>query len=139
MKRFSLFVVIALLAFLAGCDSPTAFKGNPMEVGYGSIQGWVVLDPYTPGTVAGTVVQLFCSPNAACNNQPAMTVVVGENGEFAFNGICCGTHYLGLWKDNDGNGLISSGDFSSDRLNPEPCCVQKDAVDYHTLTATVVP
>jgi hypothetical protein len=64
---------------------------------------------------------------------------VGENGEFAFTGVCCGTHYLGLWKDNDANGVMSSGDFSFDRFNPECCGVHKDATSYHTLAVTVVP
>jgi hypothetical protein len=139
MKGISLFAVIAMLAFFAGCDSPTTIKDYPIEVGQGSIEGKVLLDPDIPGTVAGTVVQLFCSPDAACNGQPGMAVVVGENGEFVFNGVCCGTHYLGVWKDNDANGMISSGDYSFDRLNPERCCVQKGAVDYHTLTPIVVP
>jgi hypothetical protein len=139
MKRISLFAVIALLASLAGCDSPTDLKGEGVEAGHGSIQGWVVLDPDMPGTVAGTVVQLFCSPDAACTGQAGMTVVVDEDGEFVFNGIYCGTHYLGLWRDNDANGMISSGDYSFDRLNPERCCVQKGAVDYHTLAPIIVP
>jgi hypothetical protein len=139
MRKISLFAVIALLACLEGCDSLTDFKDQPVELELGSIQGFVVLDPDVTGTVAGTVVQVFCSQDAACNNQPGMTVVVGENGEFVFNGVCCGTHYLGLWKDNDGNGMVSSGDYSFDRLNPERCCVQKDGVDYHTLTVFVVP
>ncbi len=139
MKRISMCAVIGLFAFLAGCDSPTAYKGDPVEVGWGSIEGKVVLDPDIPGTVAGTVVQLYCSPDAVCFNQPALAVVVGENGEFVFDGVCCGTHYLGLWKDNDANGVISSGDFSFDRSNPERCCVHKDAADYHALNVTVVP
>lgn len=139
MKRISLFVAIALLAFLAGCDPPTTIKDLPIEVGQGNIQGKVFIDRDISGTVAGTVVQLFCSPEAACYHQPALSVVVGENGEFVFNGVCCGTHYLGVWKDNDANGVISSGDFSFDHSNPECCCVHKDATDYHTLTVTVVP
>ena len=44
MKRIALFAVIALLASLAGCDSPTASNGEPVEVGQGSIQGKVLLD-----------------------------------------------------------------------------------------------
>lgn len=139
MKGFALFAVIVLLAFLAGCDSPTEIKGDPIEIGQGSIQGRVLVDPDIPGTPAGTVVQLFCSTDAVCYNQPALTVVTGENGEFLFEGVCCGTHYLGIWKDNDANGVISSGDFSFDRSNPERCCVQKDAADYHALNVIVVP
>jgi hypothetical protein len=137
MKINSLFIVIALLAFLVGCDDdPTILEHN--DGGQGSIVGKVILDPDIPGTVAGTVVQLFCSTDAVCANSTSLTVVVGENGEFAFNGICCGTHYLGLWKDNDANGVISPGDFSFDRSNPVCCCVQKDAADYHSLSPLVV-
>jgi hypothetical protein len=138
MKIISFFAVIALLAFVAGCDPPDAPKGDPIEVGHGSIEGRVLIDPDIPGTVDGTVVQLFCSSDAVCYNQPTLTIVTNDNGEFVFDGVCCGTHYLGLWKDNDANGVISAGDFSFDRSNPERCCVHNDAVDYHVLNVSVV-
>jgi len=64
---------------------------------------------------------------------------VGEDGAFAFDGVCCGTHYLGVWKDNNAGGVICSGDYWIDRSNPERCCVRKDAVDYHSMILVVVP
>ncbi len=138
MKIISLFAVITLLALLAGCDSPTT-TGEAIPVEQGNIAGIVRLDPGVQGTVAGTYVHLYCSPEAACANQPGMTVMIAEDGAFSFAGVCCGTHYLGIWKDNDANGVLSSGDYSFDRANPECCWVQKGATDYHVLNVTVVP
>ena len=66
-------LVVTVMAFLAGRDSPTAYKGDRMEVEQGSIQGNVFLNPDMPGTVAGTVMQLFCSPETASSGLSGRT------------------------------------------------------------------
>lgn len=138
MKSIVLFSVVALLAFVSGCESEDPSILAPMDVGHGAIQGRILVDPDVVGTPAGAVVQLFCSSAALSNNEPGRTTVTRENGEFTFEGVCCGTYYVGVWKDNDANGVLSSGDFTFDRTNPDPCCVQQGETHYHSLSVIVV-
>lgn len=139
MKSFVLFSVVVLLAFLSGCESDEPSILAPMDAGHGAIQGRILVDPDFVGTPAGAVVQLFCSSAALSNNEPSKTIVTGENGEFTFEGVRCGTYYLGVWKDNDADGVMSSGDFTFDRTNSSPCCVQQGETHYHSLSVIVVP
>jgi hypothetical protein len=38
-----------------------------------------------------------------------------------------GVYYIGLWKDNDRDGLLSSGDFTVNRASREQCACQVSA------------
>ena len=114
-----LFAVASLLVF-AGCDNATDPQTAPTEPG--TIAGVVRLDPDVKGTVDGTIVELYNSAEDVMIMRPARTVVADQSGRFEFREVYPGTRYLGLWKDNDGNGMLSSGDFSIDRSSQACCC-----------------
>lgn len=120
MRLLILLFAVASLLILTGCESATDPQSGPAEPG--TISGMVRLDPDVRGTVDGTVVELYASPEDAMMMRPARTVVADQEGRFEFRDVYPGTHYLGLWKDNDGNGMLSSGDFSIDRSSQACCC-----------------
>jgi hypothetical protein len=141
MRQFALFLVAALLVLLTGCDGdfPTeSFTSAAMQPG--TITGKVYLDPGTGGTAGNVVVELYGSCEAMNQCMPARTVLTDDKGEFLFDRVCCGTYYLGVWKDNDGNGIISPGDYSFDRSNPEEhtCVVSGGCTVNHIVFATIV-
>jgi hypothetical protein len=142
MRLLALFSVVALLALIAGCEQPTPpnlTDPEPIVMVPGTIQGTVVLDPDIVGTVDRTVAELYCSCDAMLRNQPTCMVAVDENGKFTFTGVCCGTYFIGAWKDNDRNGVHSTGDYSFDRTNTEQnvCCVKSGSTASVTLALVV--
>jgi uncharacterized protein (DUF2141 family) len=142
MRQFALFLVASLLILLTGCDGdfPTADSAQSLTMGAGTIRGTVYLEQGTKGTLANTVVQLYSSSDDMNSSLPRRTILTGQNGEFVFDGVCCGTYTLGVWKDNDGNGVISSGDYSLARSNAEEntCVVTGGCTTDHLLFAIVV-
>lgn len=121
MRLFGLLLVVASLTLFVGCSEDQ----NIVNQDRGTLSGTVRLDPDIQGTIDGTVVQLFTSYEAGLRNAPERVVVVDQSGSFEFRDLYPGTYYIGLWKDNDRDGLLDSGDFAVDRGSPEhcACCV----------------
>jgi hypothetical protein len=124
MRHFVLLLVLASLVFLTGCDNATDPPAVEPIVGPGTVSGIIHLDPDIQGTIDGTVVQLYTSRNDAAVMHATRSVVVDQTGNFTIDAVPSGTYYLGAWKDNDRNGLVSSGDFLNDRSSHENCCCQ---------------
>jgi hypothetical protein len=141
MRQFALFLVAALLVLLTGCDGDFPTESNSSgDMQPGTIAGKVHFDPEIQGTAANAIVELYGSGEAMNRGTPARTVLADDKGEFLFDRVCCGTYYLGVWKDNDGNGVISSGDYSFDRSSPEQytCVVGGGCTVNQIVFATVV-
>lgn len=117
MRLFALLFVVASLALVMGCSEDQ----NIVYQDRGTLTGTVRLDPDIQGTIDGTIVQLFTSYEAGLRNDPERVVVVDGSGNFEFRDLYAGTYHVGLWKDNDRDGLLDSGDFSVNRDSPESC------------------
>ena len=117
MRLFVLLFVVASLGLVMGC-------GEDQNIVYqdrGTLSGTVRLDPDIQGTIDGTIVQLFTSYEAGLRNTPERVVVVDGSGNFEFRDLYAGTYYVGLWRDNDRDGLLDSGDFTVSQGSPESC------------------
>jgi uncharacterized protein (DUF2141 family) len=124
MRPFALLLAVAVLICLTGCDDAVNPPAEATVTAAGTISGTVQLDPHTEGTVEGTVVHIYGSIDDAQMMRATLSVVVDQNGQFAFENVLAGKYYVGAWKDTDGNGQLSSGDLSTDRTNHENCCCQ---------------
>lgn len=140
MRHSAGFLLAVPLVLLASCTDTITPPPESAMLQSGTITGQVFLDPDIQGTVANAVVELYCSCECMIGGRPAQTVLAGENGQFSFDGLCCGTYFVGVWKDNDANGMISSGDLSFDRSTPEQCCcrVPGGCTVNHVVSAIVV-
>jgi hypothetical protein len=127
MRVFALFLAVASLVWLTGCEGDNNPSSPAPMPEAGSISGTVVLPPSVPGTVEGTAVHIYTSREDAMLMRPTVTVIANKQGDFEFPSVFPGSYYLGLSKDNDNDGLLNSGDFVIDRTTHENCCCTVNA------------
>jgi hypothetical protein len=127
MRLFALLFVASSLVLLTGCDSVVDPEPLSPPPSIGTITGTVHLDPDIQGTIDGTIVQLYTSYDDAVVMHADRAVVVDQNGGFEFKDVYTGTYYIGLWKDNDRDGLMDSGDFTINRESREQCACYANA------------
>ena len=127
MRVFALFLIIASVVWLTGCEGDNNPSSPASMPEAGSISGTVSVPPSASGTVEGTAVHVYLSREDAMLMRPTVTVIADKQGNFEFPSIYPGTYYLGLSKDNDSDGLMDSGDFVIDRTTHENCCCSVNA------------
>ena len=122
MKSLTFLPVIAALVWLGGCNGDVNSSSPSAPIEAGTISGTVRLAPNASGTVDGTIVYIYTSREDAMLMRPTVNTVADQWGDFSFAAVYPGKYYIGLWKDNDFDGVLDSGDFGTDRSNHENCC-----------------
>lgn len=97
----------------------------------------------TSGDLSNAKVSLYTSYDTWLNNQPIKFGAVTGSGSsvtFALNDVLPGNYYLDIWKDNDNNGLWSTGDFvgwyGSGGLG-SPALTEFQITEGQTITVTI--
>lgn len=88
-----------------------------------TINGTASLSQGLTGDLSGAYASIYASSNDwAADNYISRITVSGSGAtvNFTFNDVADGTYYLDIWKDMDGSGTWSSGDFAGvyGSLNP---------------------
>ena len=118
-------VIIALAAFaLWGCQEPSGGVIEPSAPEPATIQGSVILVDGLSGSVENSRIAIYRDLAAFEQRSPCDLVEVDATGSFEFCELRCEAYYLDAWKDNDGNGLVTSGDFYFAHKDGNSCACQ---------------
>lgn len=142
MRTVALLFSAILLIGITGCNEPPEINGpEPVPLVTGTLNGVLRFDHDVQADITGTRVDLYCSCDDMQRMVPAYSVEAEASGLFVFPAVCCRTYYVGAWKDNDQNGVVSSGDYLSERLNPQSCLCEVRPGNTVSVwgTLTVVP
>lgn len=120
-----------LLAFFmlaaVGCDS----SEDPAPT-TGTISGTISLPQGAAGDINNTRVALFDDIDSFRNNVSTVSTTADANGAYSFGNLNPDSYFLAAFKDNDNNGVISSGDFygylGGGPLEPEQATPQSQTV-----------
>lgn len=118
----SILGVVSVALFLAGCETKNS---NPLtENPYGTVTGSVQLNPAVPGTPSKTRVAIYRTIEDYFSRRPAAQAVADEHGTYVISSVPPGHYFVDAWKDNDGNGGLTPGDFYAVHCNGEGrlCC-----------------
>ncbi len=80
-----------------------------------TITGTASLAPGVTGDLSGAYASIYASAQDWSQDNYIARINVNGAGttvNFTFNNVADGTYYLDIWKDNDGNGTWSNGDFA---------------------------
>jgi len=109
-------ILAALLVLtLSACKDDPA-KGSlitqpAVSMPTGTIDGEFTLPPTATGPLDHIQVAIYKSDVDLRTRQPAKVVQTDVKGEFVITGVCCGQYYIDAWKDIDGDGTVSAGDY----------------------------
>ena len=111
IRRIAGFVAILAVFTLWGCQDPSGGIIEPANPEPAMIQGSVLLSEPMSGSVENSRVAIYKDLAALEQRSPCDIVETDATGAFEFCELRCEGYYLDAWKDNDGNGLVTSGDF----------------------------
>ena len=117
-------IAASLIVLLFGCESNSTYPLS--EKALGVVTGSIQLNPDLQGSVAHTRIALYRSTEDYAMRVAAAVGEADANGNYVIAGVAPGRYYVDAWKDNDGNGGISRGDFYAIHCNAQGhlcnCC-----------------
>ena len=103
--------VVVLAAFtLAACQYPSGGVTGPVD-NTGTIKGTVMLGDGLNGSVEFARVAIYRNQINLDRRSPCEITEVDASGDFVFTDLKCQGYFIDAWKDNDGDRVITTGDF----------------------------
>lgn len=108
-----LFFLVLVVIFI-GCDkedkSDPVSPPPPPPATTGTVAGTISVPPGSSSSPANTRVAVYANYDDWLNDRTLRTVGADANGNYTIGNLPPGSYYLDAWKDQNGDGRISSGD-----------------------------
>jgi hypothetical protein len=110
MKTLACVLALLTLFVLSGCGGDYGGNAGPQPPS-GNFDGEFFLDPSVQGSVDNVQVAVYESEAAYVARQPLFVTQTDANGRYFIDNVPPEHYVLDAFKDNDGDGRVTSGDY----------------------------
>ncbi len=114
LRRPTALLLVLFMLAAVGCDNASDGDDDPPPpppATTGTVAGQMTLPPGTNGSVANARVALYADQDDYFTDSFAYQIGAGGDGSYSIGNVVPGTYFMDVWKDNNNDGVINSGDF----------------------------